>query len=60
MGAAGLKAACLPHWPAGFSKKLAHSPKLCTPAGFATALNPSLVAVRAMSQLHLNAWWVMP
>ena len=46
--AGGPKAALLLHWPRAFSKKLAHSPKLCTPAAFATRANPSS-AVRALS-----------
>lgn len=53
-GRAGLKAACLPHWPRAFSKKLAHSPKLRTPAGFATRANPSLVAHRCQSEQPLG------
>lgn len=53
-GRAGLKAACLPHWPRAFSKKLAHSPKLRTPAGFATRANPSLIAHRCQSEQPLG------
>lgn len=59
-GRPGLKAACLPHWLRAFSKKLAHRPKLQAPVVLPHPANPSLLAVRGMSQLLQTAWDMPP